>query len=64
MLGLLVLQILREMISLGCPPSMEYCNDLLRVQGKRGHVEGLFHTLDVRTLLTYPLLSCCRWVTE
>ena len=36
------------MVSLASPPSMELCNDLLRLQGKKNRVDGMFATLDVR----------------
>lgn len=36
------------MASLGAPPLMEVCNDLLRLQGRKGRIDGMFATLDVR----------------
>ena len=51
------------MVSLGSPPAMETCNDLLRLQGKKGRVDGLFATLDVRFCVRACVRACvCMYV--
>lgn len=46
------------MVSLEFPPPMEVCNDLLRLQGKKGRVDGMFATLDVRDGVVFGFVVC------
>ncbi len=58
-------QVLREMVSLAAPPSKELCNDLLRLQGKKNRIDGMFATLDVRVRrVCVCMLSAkvCAWL--